>query len=255
MDHCPAAKERKQEHGECEEQTPWLTEKPTAMTGLGGLDSRGLLCRSLWGGIVQDFSRCCHRGFLILFHFGRVAVFLGLVMHGPPFEPTPDSCGGFEVAREGGSPARPQSHLVCGREATTEPRQVLVLKHSSVLWWMLSSLTQRLAFCSSTVPNFIKQIVLISLWLRAHQQSLSLVSLPPSVSLPSPVSCPSLYFYIPVMTSFISILLCCFNEQCPICISLCQLTFRSENILTLCCSGTSRCFNTRLYPLTLFGLT
>lgn len=54
-------------------------------------------------------------------------------------------------------------------------------------------------FCSSTVPNFIKQIVLISLRLLAHQQSLFLSPALPSFSLPSPCFCPSL-FYVQAMT-------------------------------------------------------
>lgn len=36
VDHCPAAKERKQEEGQCKEKAPWLTQKPTSAAGSGG---------------------------------------------------------------------------------------------------------------------------------------------------------------------------------------------------------------------------
>lgn len=53
MDHCPAAKKRKQEQDQCEEQTPWLTEKPTPAAVERGECSLGLLSLDDGGGTVQ----------------------------------------------------------------------------------------------------------------------------------------------------------------------------------------------------------
>lgn len=90
VDHCPAAEKRKQEQCQCEEQTPWLTEKTASTAGVGGEGGSGLLClssQSLGGGTVQGFSRSRHWDFLIPFHFGRLPFFLCLLMHAPPLSP------------------------------------------------------------------------------------------------------------------------------------------------------------------------